>query len=151
MSGDFLHNLIEQFSPTYYAVQAWWLSEAMSSQPLFMMRAVAGTTSFIATLVSIYNLRHPNELEHTWNKDIFKRFAVISTIKALGFMGICLYYLCAAILEVDRVTSPHRLLVLGTAVSLVVMGYLMDALFWRVHYLRKRSILSKRGEDVQIK
>ena len=110
---------------------------------LFGARMITSSLATLAAIAALLNAWKPNEIESTWDKEDCKRFAVIGWMRAVALIAVALYYLCAGVFEVDRTSSPHRLLVGNIAMSSLFLGLWIDSVAWRFHYRRKRVINGK--------
>lgn len=127
----------------FLRVQEVWLMSVGGPEILGFFRVITGTLSLLAAGASVRNAVANLEMESTWTPWDCKRFKVINWIKTLGLILAALYYFCAGLFEIDRTSSPLRLILGNVAFSVMFLGILMDAQAWRVHYKRKRRLLGE--------
>lgn len=122
-----------------------WLQSASGPELLAGCRMVTGGLSLMAAGAALQNSLRSLELEATWTQEDCRRFKIIGWLKTAGLVMAALYFFCAGVFEVDRTSSPVRLLVGNAAFSTMFLGSMLDSLAWRNHYRRKR-ILTGKGE-----
>lgn len=124
----------------FTAAQELWLGSSAGPQLLASARMVTGALSALAAAAAFQNAVRDLELEATWTRSDRTRFRIINWIKVLGLILSALYFFCAGVFELERTSSPHRLVVANVAFSTVFLGSFLDSLYWRNHYRRKRQI-----------
>lgn len=122
------------------AVRALWLQSVGGPELLAGCRMVTGGLSAMAAGAALQNSLRSVEVEAIWGPRDCRRFQIIGWLRTIGLVMAALYFFCAGVFEVDRTSSPVRLMVGNVAFSLMFLGSLLDSLAWRNHYKRKRMI-----------
>lgn len=123
--------------------KAWWLDAAAGPDLLFTVRIFSGGLNGVAFLIALWNAVHGNELEGTWDRATCRRFQVLTWLRAAALLGVALYFMAAAFFEVERTSSPHRLLVGNGVFGFLAAVTLLDMAAWRMHYILKRAVTGK--------
>ena len=128
-----LHNALD-------AARTLWLESAGGPELLAGCRMITGALSAMAAGAALLNSLRNIELEAIWTREDCRRFRIIGWLRTLGLVLAALYFFCAGVFEIDRTSSPVRLMVGNVAFSVMFLGSLLDSLAWRNHYKRKRMI-----------
>lgn len=122
----------------------WWLSEASGPGLLVTVRIISTVFSITSALAWV-RLARARVSEASWQEWDVRTFRLAAWGVALGSLFVALYFLTAGVLESERTSSPHRLLVANFANACVFVPLTLFAVFLKARYTSKRVWKVTRG------
>lgn len=118
-------------------LREWWLGEASGPTLLFTVRIISTVFAVTACLVWAW-LARARVSEASWTERDVRAFRILAGLVAFGSLYFALYFLTAGILESQRTSSPHRLLVANGANACLFIPLTLFGVFLKYRYTYKR-------------
>lgn len=129
-----------------YGFRYWWLAEESGPSLLLAVRVVSAV-AFIGAGVSWRGLAHVPVFERTWSKSEARRFRFLVAGVSFGAFAVAAYFVTAGILEAERTSSPHRLIVGNAAFAMLSTPLAWFGYFLRLTFSRKAVSVARQAVE----
>lgn len=133
------------------ALREWWYAAESGPQMLFWVRLGVASIILLALFMACWAVVKPAEREGSWDAAQYRRARFMNGWRVLGLLLLLAYLFMAGVLEVERTSSPHRLIFANIGQAIMGGWQLFDMIFWRWHYTRKPEVLREKGLMVNTK
>lgn len=124
----------------YLQLQELWLGSAGDPALLYVIRTICGAIAALTAMAVTLNAARPNRLEQSWRGNECRVDQVTGWMLAVGLWGLTAYFFAAATFEMERTSTPNRLLFLDVFLTLINVSVLLRAVANRTRYSRKRAL-----------
>lgn len=127
-------------------LREWWNAAESGPELLFWVRLGVSAILLPALGMALWAVAQPVEREGTWDAAQYRRARFMNGWRVLGLLLLLTYLFTAGMLEVERTSSPHRLIFANIGQAVLGGWQLFDMIFWRWHYTRKPEVLKEQGQ-----
>lgn len=133
----------ETLTHVFAQAQSWWLAEESGPGLLFGVRMLSATLALFAAWGWVMLARTPT-VESTWEDCHRRRFGAVCLAVALGLGLACVYFVAGGVFEIERTSSPHRLIAGNLAWTVLFLALALAAIFLRFMFTRKAAVKGLR-------
>lgn len=133
----------EQLSYLFAEAQSWWLAEESGPGLLFAVRMLSAALGLFAAWSWVMLARTPI-VDSAWEDCHRRRFGAVCRAVALSLGLACGYFVAGGVFEIERTSSPHRLIVGNVAWATLFLALSLMAIFMRFMFTRKVVVKAQR-------
>lgn len=130
----------------FEVLRDWWITPASDPLLLLVVR-IASTVFALLCAWAWRRLAHVPILEATWEARDVRTFHRVARVLMWWALLMACYTLMGGILEAERTSSPHRLLVANVALASLLLPTTLLGIFLQFVYTRKTAVKVKQARQ----
>lgn len=132
----------------FYGLRLWWVGEESGPTLLLGVRMFSAV-AFLGAGISWRCLSAAPIFERTWSKREARTFRLLAAGVCFGAFACAAYFVLAGVLEAERTSSPHRLIVGNAAFACLSLPLVLLGYFLRLAFARKAVDVARQAVEAR--
>lgn len=128
----------------YETLRDWWVNAATGPTLLVCIRMVT-TVLALTCAAAWWKLLHTPILEATWEHRDVRMFRIVARVLVCGALLVACYTFSAGVFEIERTSSPNRLLIANSVQAVLLVPLTFMGIFLQFVYTRKVATKVKQA------